>query len=125
MTQTDRMAEIEALLAAATPGPWTVRMVLKRWYVMADLEPQCSLYQVAEVAGASHPDYRGPGQHADNNAALIAAAPGHLRWLLDELRPLKVLRDYIEVSGEFLPNGQFSIAIDSTKLGELLRITKP
>lgn len=113
----DRRAEIEARLAAATPGPWDcgadgapVEEQVAGYAVMLSrggpaLHVVCAGRTWAEVCAAA--EAAGPGVDAGNkfpaitgngptsaaNAALIAAAPTDLRWLLDELARVDAERD--------------------------------
>lgn len=74
-------AEIEAALARATPGPWGVHPN----YEWADSEEGMTGPILSwDVHGSDCKLIVEETEH-EPNAALIAAAPGWLRWLLDRL----------------------------------------
>lgn len=71
-----RIAQIRARLAAATPGPWAA-------WQNKDAEPEVSQqgsYYMGLVATPSHQ----PADYGRANADLIANAPADLAWLLAE-----------------------------------------
>lgn len=80
----DRRAEIEARLAAATPGPWEItgggEYVSGPGIIVA-------------------PD---DGGVTDADANLIAHAPDDLRWLLDALAAAEAWRDALAAEVELL-----------------------
>lgn len=68
----DAITRAEALLAAATPGPWEYNASTRYVYVGPDGDEVCEV---------------GPGPYGEpcENGAIIAAAPTLLRELVDEL----------------------------------------
>jgi hypothetical protein len=77
MTDTDRLAEIKARLAAATPGPWEI--------------PEGSLngnaWAIGPIVGY---DYDALGVTADDpNAMLVSHAPADIAWLVAEIERLR------------------------------------
>ena len=70
-----RVGEIEARLAAATPGPWNVYRndrEVNMWVLSGDGSLECNLGYL--------------GNRPENDAEFIAAAPADVAYLLAELR---------------------------------------
>lgn len=92
-----RLAEIEARLKAATPGPWvdhcedSCEKALKG---VSCPDGLCGTYAIAETLHsdvtvqvfAPQGDYRKRDHRVSANAELIANAPADIAWLIDELR---------------------------------------
>lgn len=77
MSDTDRLAQIEARLDAATPGPWgRVHLGLQGGEVIRN---DSTRVRVART-------YLNDDDRSSENADLIANAPADLRYLLDRLR---------------------------------------
>jgi hypothetical protein len=76
----DRVAEIRARLAAATPGPWN-----------ADAQPIRVSSGAAIAVAITMPNVRQP--LAAGDASLIAAAPADLEWACGEIERLTRERD--------------------------------
>jgi hypothetical protein len=91
MTRPERIAEIEALLSKATPGPWYVyERGSDNWtHVFQDANP-CDDLHISV--------YHGVPETQEANATLCADAPSALRFLLDEL---KRAQEFIDVSLKF------------------------
>lgn len=79
---TDRLAEIRAVLAGATPGPW---LLSGEWIIRAEDEQKDGLEVVPVVGLWDGGDLR---MKADD-ARLIAAAPELLAWCVDTIETLE------------------------------------
>lgn len=98
-----RLAEIEARLKAATPGPWEVvrqRSIYTTATCGEDHDPSLGSLCCDMFLGKLGRDGGAPSRNADANAALIAHAPADLRALLDahaaqaeEIKRLRAERD--------------------------------
>lgn len=92
MTVAERLAAIKARLAAATKGPWHAErnpMRFDGWFVLRER----GVSEEPAYAGQLKPAVI-PVQLPHNDAALIAAAPTDLAWLLrlvDYLAPCNAL----------------------------------
>ena len=81
----DRRAEIEARLAAATPGPWGAGPN-RVFAANADGTPATGGMRVGMYPHIA-------SVYREDDAALVAAAPADLRWLLAELARVERERD--------------------------------
>lgn len=89
-----RLEEIETRLAAATPGPWHVEPD-RTYPAIARIPPTPGeWYRIASIGSASVRPEREQTDRA--NAALIAAAPSDLAWLVAEVRRLQGLLEQDE-----------------------------
>ena len=75
----ERLAEIETLLAEATPGLWHTEF---DWSLTVDARPDDGHRNICHMRGRSEEDGR--------NADLIAASPAVIQELLAEVKRLKV-----------------------------------
>lgn len=98
------LAEIERLLAAATPGEWQYRPVEDDDWGWIRSERQDGIHPIVAMARAGRrmtdeqlAEHRRNGTDPyDGNARLIAAAPAALRSLIARLRTLEAALRWVE-----------------------------
>lgn len=98
----ERLAEIEARLRAATPGPWRAKLARTKLYISSDLQPVVELSVAPpRVFEREVRDERTRRVRAD--ADLIAHAPADLADLLAEVRHLQLCLDIMSQPGSAGP----------------------
>ena len=87
----DRLAAIEARLAAATPGPWKWSSGSEPMSLTAPESDWKNRIVLEACSGTVYSEYSADGAYIDmtpENAALIENAPDDLRWLVAKLKAL-------------------------------------